>query len=94
MPYMLEGARCTWPPVEDEVQIERITRCIVEEQARSEVEEWQVYTLWRSIFIRLWSTRKPLTIPERNYVRQFMTEGLYPAGPIHGFWGNVHEQRR
>lgn len=91
---MLEGTRCTWPSVEAEIQIERMAATVVNEQPRTEIEAQQVYTLWRSVFIRLWSTRKPLTIPERNYLRTFMDEGLYPAGPILGFWGDTHEQRR
>jgi hypothetical protein len=85
---MFEGTRCARPASEVEVAIEKMAATVVAEQLRDARESWEIYTLWRDIFIRLWTTRKPLTIPERNYIRQFMAEGLFPAGPIHGFWSS------
>jgi hypothetical protein len=85
---MFEGSRCAWPPSEVENAIEKMVLSVVTEQPRDSRETWDVYTLWRDIFIRLWTTRKPLTIPERNYVRQFMDQGLFPVGPIYGFWSS------
>jgi len=85
------GMQCSWPPSKVEVSIETMAMRVVTEQVRDARETWEIYTLWRDIFIRLWTSRRPLTIPERNYIRDFMAEGLYPAGPVYGFWSSTNE---